>query len=483
MNNRTLPSPAVEAEALHSATAEQAVLDGIVVYGHDLLAKIDAVGFDADDFYDPINRKIYGVLRAYAKKHKTISYAEVVEHFFSRQLIAGCGGHQRISRLGDVQHRSSHTAHWAEMVQRYAAQRALRDSACRILHSINAGDDPAAISQEAQRALANAALASAGSDLVDGQAMADAIMHGLHTAEAATTYIPTGIDGLDAMLGGGLVAGRLYIVGGRAKNGKSAAALAVAVGACRAGHRVHIDSLEMTAVVDVTLPDGREIRKPGDITSRLRSMVSGVPFHSAQHSASSHHLSAAQVDQIRRAAYEIAEWRITTDDKGARTIAQIVSSARNIKARHPDLDVLIVDYIGLLKGSEATRREVMGECSGALKALAKELQIAVVALAQLNRKAEDRAGGRPMAHDLKESGDLEQDADAIVLVHNPHVAGHLEEDTAILLHLALYRHGQSGQERWCAWDGATQRIGQTIPDPTAVAVAIRQGRDWWEDGQ
>ena len=222
------------------------------------------------------------------------------------------------------------------------------------------------------------------------------------SGDATARTVPTGFADLDRLLGGGLHAGQLVVVGGRPGLGKSTAASDVARNAAfRHGLTSMFVSLEMSDI---------------DLMLRWISAETGIPFHLVR----SGNLNDSQWAQVGDLVDLFAQNRMIVFDEPDMYMPQIRAEARRLRARH-DLRLLVVDYIQLMsspKRSESRQQEV-SDLSRALKLLAKEIECPVIGLAQLNRGPEQRADKRPNLADLRESGSLEQDADVVILLHDP----------------------------------------------------------------
>ncbi len=239
--------------------------------------------------------------------------------------------------------------------------------------------------------------------------------------------IPTGIDALDELLDGGLQRGSLTIIGARPAHGKTALGLQVAA-SISAAHAVGVISMEMTTA---ELFDRLLAAHGRESIGRLRRPDRGLDWS---------RLTAAMAALQGR--------RLHVIDRAGLNIRQVRSLARGLKRRR-DLGVLCVDYLQLMPGADPRqpRTYQLGEISGGLKALAKELGIAVVALAQVNRGVADRADQTPMLSDLRDSGSLEQDADVVALLHRPEAAKPdlgLDFSGYALLRIAKNRQGPTG---------------------------------------
>jgi replicative DNA helicase len=216
----------------------------------------------------------------------------------------------------------------------------------------------------------------------------------------------TGIADLDRMTGG-LFPGDLVIVGGRPSMGKTAVALSIALGQARAGGGVAIASMEMTAA-------SLAARAVSEASARRGA---GVAYSDIRKGTATN----AQVETYIHAARSIADLPIQIIPPHIRDIGALYSAAKRAKTifdgRGIGLKCLVVDYLQLIRSSKASRIDQISEISMALKGLAMQLEIPVVALSQLSRALESRDEKRPVMSDLRESGQIEQDADAIIFCY------------------------------------------------------------------
>jgi replicative DNA helicase len=269
----------------------------------------------------------------------------------------------------------------------------------------------------------------------------------------------TGLSDLDEYLEGGLRPGELVIVGARPSMGKTA--LGLTIGAHMAADRpVAFLSMEMSRA---------------EVWDRLTAMLGHVPMSSVKRPARGAGLEWDRVsDGVERAKH----LRLRVSDRGGLNINHVRSRARAAK-RKGGLEVLVVDYIGLMSGldAKANRNAQLGEVSRGLKTLARELGICVLCLAQLNRKAEERSDQMPQMSDLRDSGEIEQDADVILFIKRPIMANPdlgPEWQHYARLSVAKNRQGRCGVLDLAYLGEQTKFTGWSGPAPQKVAGGKQQ---------
>ena len=267
--------------------------------------------------------------------------------------------------------------------------------------------------------------------------------------------IGTGLSDLDEYLEGGLRAGELVIVGARPSMGKTALGLTIGVHVALR-YSVGLLSMEMSH---------------GEVNDRLTAMLGSVSMTSVKRPKKGEGLDWGRVlEGVDRAK----TLKLHICDQGGLNINQLRAKARNLKRLH-GLNMLVVDYIGLMSGldARANRNTQLEEISRGLKGLAKELQMCVLCLAQLNRKTEERPEQMPMMSDLRDSGAIEQDADVIVFIKRPIMANPdlgPEWNHYAKLSVAKNRQGRCGflnlgyigeQTKFTGWSGEPPRKEKT----------------------
>lgn len=203
--------------------------------------------------------------------------------------------------------------------------------------------------------------------------------------------------------------GDLVIIAARPAMGKTAFALGIAAKTLDHGQGVAIFSLEMGAE---------------QLMLRMLAAKTSIPLQDLRVG----NLNDEQLTNLFRACEEYRQKKLFIDDQGSLTIGSLRSKLRKLKAMHPEVSVVIIDYLQLMSGSGTKDRHLeVSEISRGLKLLARELSIPIIALSQLNRSLEARADKRPMLSDIRESGSIEQDADQILFVYRDDVYRAREE--------------------------------------------------------
>jgi replicative DNA helicase len=246
--------------------------------------------------------------------------------------------------------------------------------------------------------------------------------------EGVTSSISTGLAHLDRQLNGGLRPGWLTILAARPGMGKTALALNIAAHVAESRTALVL-SLEMTKT---------------ELHDRLLSSLGRVPLHRVMNAPNDNEFWGS----VTLATEKIAGMKLFIDDESALSLRDVAGKARAVKRKH-GLELLIVDYLQLMRGDQivANRNAEIEQISRGLKALAKELDITVVALSQLNRAVEQRASRIPQLSDLRDSGAIEQDADCVMFLHREEVSNP-DCDASFrgfaLARVAKFRHGRTG---------------------------------------
>lgn len=325
------------------------------------------------------------------------------------------------------------SAGWhANVITRLATHRRVHEATARIAQAANGERELDDLTELARTEIDRALDVAAAHEVDDWATHLDRAAERWHTPVDDAS--PTGWYELDDMLsGGGLRPGHLTVIGARPGVGKSLVATMLAgYAAAQRDGGVYFASVEMSA---------------DELTDRIAAARAGVNLRDLTNRT----LDAEAAGALAEKVAGMRDWPLDLDDR-VTTIADIRRGARTSARRHGRLRLVIVDYLQLLdaksSNARASRQELVSELSRSLKLLAREHQVPVVMLAQLNRSAAQRTDKQPVLTDLRESGSVEQDGDEVILLHrdenDPDLAGQIR------LILAKNRHGPTGsvQLRW-----------------------------------
>lgn len=377
----------------HNIEAEQAVL-GALLLDND---SIDRAGdIRVEHFYNGDNRAIYAEIRRQIASGKAADVISVFEAMRERLQ----DGLSYLNSLAQNTPSSANIGRYAEIVRDSALRRGLIAETSRIADlAVNPGVKSASeVLDAAQSAISTLAETRVKREPIrasDALIAHTDIMQG--RMDRKIFGIPTGFAEIDKRLNGGMNRGNLVIVAGRPSMGKTALAGNIATNGAR-----DYGALMCSQEMSISELTDRNIASVGSIY--LSSIITGV-------------MDDEDWNRFTSAAAKIKEMNLHLDDQPALTLFDVRSKATLIK-RKSGLDLLIVDYLQLMSGEGDNRNNQIEEISRGLKALAKELNIVVIALSQLNRQAATR---RPQMSDLRDSGAIEQDADIVMFVHRDEV--------------------------------------------------------------
>lgn len=285
-----------------------------------------------------------------------------------------------------------------------------------------------------------------------------------HGREAKVKTLSTGLRDLDAKLGGGMRPGQLIVVAGRPAMGKTAIALGVAESAAHVGGATLFFSQEM----------------PGEeLANRSLSRASGLSLDKILDGRKFE--SDEEWNRLTAGTVKVSEMEVLVDEQPALSLQEIRARARMAKRRH-GLGLIVIDYLGLMADGEGnTRNEKVGANSRGLKALAKQMEVPVVLLAQLNRKLEERGDKRPMLSDLRDSGEIEQDADIVLFLYRDEVYHPDSQDRGTAeINIAKQRNGSTGIVR-AAYHGERTMFADLVlgyvPPPRQAPEKARRGME------
>ncbi len=400
----------------HSIEAEQQLL-GAILTNNDVYDRIAQI-IGAQHFYDPVHARIYEVAAARIAKNNLASPVTLRAFLEDDEGLKELGGPAYLARLAGAAISTFAVRDYARMIYDLAIRReliALGHNIAGKAARVDVDSEPKEQIVEAEQALYQ--LAEQGQTEQGFQSFLKAVTDAVNVANAAyqreggLAGISTDLVDMDKMLGG-LHKSDLLILAGRPSMGKTSLATNIAFNVAKAYKRG-------------SLPDGTEGAIDGGVVGFFSLEMSAEQLAArvlAEASEiSSHKIRQGDMDEteFRRfveAAKTLESCPLFIDDTAAIPISQLAARARRLKRTH-GLDLLIVDYLQLVRGTSDNRVQEIGEISMGLKAIAKELNIPVIALSQLSRQVESREDKRPQLSDLRESGSIEQDADVVMFVY------------------------------------------------------------------
>lgn len=425
----------------HALEVEQEILGSLLVEGGRFL---DVAGcLEPSDFWREGHRKIFTVIAELSKAGTSVDPLTVADRLSKKGELDAIDGRGYLWELTKEMVRSFNIEAAAGIIRDRADRRRLIHAATRIVgEAYDSADEAKAILERAEKAVFALAHQQVRGDFVSAeQLVADGwpAVEKLMDTKKGVTGVATGFIDLDEMTRG-LQPGALVLVAARPSMGKTSFALNAAYNAAAHGVNVGMFSLEMS----------RE-----ELVMRLVSAVGRVDGHRLQ----SGYVNQSDYDRISDAFAAIAHSRLFVDDSPGLSVLDMRGKARRLKAR-AGLDLVIVDYLQLMQLDRAENRNVaVAEASRALKLMARELEVPVVALSQLSRATEQRGGERkPMLSDLRDSGALEQDADVVLFIHRPEVYQDKPENRGLAeVIIAKQRNGPTGTVK-LRWSKAETRF-------------------------
>jgi replicative DNA helicase len=382
--------------------AERGVLGGMMLSKDAIADVVERV--QAGDFYRPAHELVFEAIIDLYGRGEPADLVTVSDELTKRGELQRVGGGAYLADLIDMVPTAANAGFYADIVVERATLRRLVEAGTRIVQLGYAADggEVEEVINEAQAQVYNVTERGQAEDFVP---LGEVIQGTLDVIEATqnrggqVTGIPTGFAEFDDLTQG-LHPGQLIIFAGRPAMGKTTLGMDVLrSSAIHNGKSAVIFSLEM----DKT-----------EITMRLLSAESQVPMSRMRDGT----IDDRDWQQMARAMGRIGNAPLFMDDSANMSLMEIRAKCRRLKQKH-DLSLVVIDYLQLMSSGKRveSRQQEVSEFSRALKLLAKELEVPVIAISQLNRGSEQRTDKKPMMSDLRESGSIEQDADLIVLIH------------------------------------------------------------------
>jgi len=383
----------------HAIEAEMSLL-GSMLLDAQVIGDVIIILRGGDDFFKPANGEIYEAMIELYDKHGALDIVQLNQLLADRECLGTVGGLGYLVELANAVPSASNAAHYARLVREKASIRRLIEASGDILYdAYHSPEDAQAILEAAEQRIFQIAQQSVQTHAESLQTLLDQTIKMIESNDGRLiTGVPTGFAELDDMTHG-LQRGEMIIIAARPSMGKTAFALNVAEQSALLGHPVVVFSLEMGKL---------------QLVQRLLSARSGVDSQRIRRSM----LNTDDHHRLHMACDEFLDAEIYIDDTPGLSLLQLRAKARRLAAKH-DIQLVVIDYLQLMSsGQRVESRQVeISEISRGVKAMARELNVPVICLSQLNRAAEQREGHRPRMSDLRESGSIEQDADVVMMLH------------------------------------------------------------------
>ena len=382
-----------------STEAEQTLL-GSLIANPDHIGRVGKSNL----FYDEVHKELFEAIKKRDRQGLSINAAALEQFAEGHEGLKELGGSKYLARLISIARPARDIPHYTDILSDLKSKRDIVDAAEQSKIEIAQGQDPAdIIAGRLEAAIINVGSSSKHAPVSMLKATTQAVQQVLdaHSGENKA-YVNSGIKGLDHFISG-FHPGELILLGGRPSMGKTALALNIALNVARQGHGVVICSFEMN-------PDALALRAISEATNKYGDPINYTSMRAGQ---------VKDLEAFKNAAKEVSELPITFLSRHYSDIGALFAGAKQSRRilGEDKMKLLIVDYVQLMRSNTANRYELITEISTALKNLAGQLNVPILALSQLSRQVESREDKRPMLADLRESGQLEQDADAVLFCY------------------------------------------------------------------
>ena len=418
----------------HNLDAERAVLGAVLLEGREALPRVVEV-LRPSDFYTEAHRSIYQSMLTLFDHGEPVDLLTLQEDLRRTDQLSLVGGPASLALLVEQGSVAAYLASYTVIVRDMAVLRELIQTATHIIgQAFEAKEDVQALVDDAERRIFGLAERRLeGSAIHVKNILNDTFKYieRLYERQEHVTGVPTGLTKLDEMTAG-LQPSDLILIAGRPSMGKTAFALSIAQ---HVGIKLHMKVL----VLSLEMSSQQLVQRLLSSEGRVDSLA-----------VRTGRLQAQDWHRLTSAAGRLSEAPIFIDDSPGLSVLEVRAKARRMKAEH-GLDVIVIDYLQLMRGRANldNRQQEISEISRSLKALAKELNVPVVALSQLSRAIETRGDNSPRLSDLRESGALEQDADVIMFLHRPsfYSKDAMEEEArkTAEVHIGKQRNGPTGK--------------------------------------
>jgi replicative DNA helicase len=394
--SQTAPVPPQNLEAEESVLGAMMLSPGAIGAVSEIL--------DASDFYRESHAKIYRAALGLYAKGEPVDAITLVDELEERSELEDVGGRVRIHELAALVPATANAAHYARIVREMATLRGLIRAGSEIARlGWERPGDAVDLVDRAEGVIFDLSQQRVTTEFSHIESLLKESFEritALYEAGADVTGTPSGFRDLDRITSG-FQPGNLIIVAARPSMGKSALVLCMAANlAVRSNIPVALFTLEMSKA---------------EVTQRLMCSEAKVESQRLRNGK----LAPDDWPRLTAACDKLAKAPIYVDDSGSINMMEIRSKARRLKSRHPDLGLVVVDYMQLMSSGTSVENRVqeVSQISRQLKVLARDLDVPIIALSQLSRAVEQRTDKRPILSDLRESGSIEQDADLVAFIY------------------------------------------------------------------
>tara|TARA_B100000212_G_scaffold158727_1_gene119209 strand:- start:98 stop:1459 length:1362 start_codon:yes stop_codon:yes gene_type:complete len=410
-----------------SSNAEAAVIGCMLIDPKSIPKAFQILNINS--FYNSSNSLIFKIMLELFDENKTIDTISVISELEKKGKLETIGGAYYITGLSSEAPTSENIEYYANLVQeKYILRKIIETSRDLSTNAYDSKEDVSSILDKAEKTIFELSQNSQRGHFQSIEPLLHNVMDKLGTSKSeGVSGIATGYYELDKYLSG-FQNSDFIVIAGRPSMGKTALALSLARNiSIDYGHSVGMFSLEMSNI---------------QLVERLITAEAKVNSHQVR----SGKLPKNDWKKLSAAAGPLSEAKLFIDDTPGLNIMEIRAKARRLKLEK-DIDILIIDYMQLITGFDKSesRQQEISMISRSLKALAKELDIPVIALSQLSRAPETRTNHRPIMSDLRESGAIEQDADIVLFVYRKFVYSRSEDDKGVgEIIISKHRNGPTG---------------------------------------
>lgn len=391
----------------------------------------------AEDFYRPANRMIYAAICELRSKGREIDPVLVGETIDGKGQLDEIGGYEYLHEAFEAVPHGAHARHYATIVREKSLLRQAQFACSDCIRECSIpGAEVEAIVGQTEGRLHTIIERRTGAVVTDIKTL---LMDAMDAMNSGRSFgLRTGFDRLDKLLFG-WQPGTLCVLAGRPGCGKTALAIRCLLDVAKQGAPGVFFSLEQSRL---------------EVSERVLAMESGVALSCMKQTSRSDEIN----ERLMMNAAIVSEWPVHVDDRPGQSLQAIMSIARLQQRRH-GIRFVLIDYLQLIEAADRSipREQQVAEISKGLKRLARQLEVPVIVLAQMNRQVMARADKRPQLSDLRESGAIEQDADVVMFLDRPWIHDPEQDASRATLIIAKHRNGECGDVP-LQFEGPTMRF-------------------------